>query len=78
MQSLGFENYAEVLKVYLGKYRETIKVDKTVGGYKEDEGVEPSNGLFQTSQEPSQHLQTTQYPPNYYTGQTYSQHTTEF
>ncbi|KAJ2801769.1 transcriptional activator hap3 [Coemansia guatemalensis] len=28
MQSLGFENYAEVLKVYLGKYRESAKIEK--------------------------------------------------
>ncbi|KAJ2160502.1 transcriptional activator hap3 [Coemansia sp. RSA 552] len=28
MQSLGFENYAEVLKLYLSKYRESVKVDK--------------------------------------------------
>ncbi|KAK9759758.1 transcriptional activator hap3 [Basidiobolus ranarum] len=80
MQSLGFENYAEVLKIYLGKYRETIKVDKTSGGYKEDEGGEPSNVLFQQTQDPTQqHLQHAQYPPNYYTGQTtYQQHTNEF
>ncbi|KAI8338150.1 histone-fold-containing protein [Chlamydoabsidia padenii] len=38
MQSLGFENYAEALKIYLGKYRETTKIDRTAGGKeKEDE-----------------------------------------
>ncbi|ORY07205.1 histone-fold-containing protein [Basidiobolus meristosporus CBS 931.73] len=81
MQSLGFENYAEVLKIYLGKYREvgeTIKVDKTNGGYKEDEGGEASSVLFQGTQEQNQHLQHATYPPNYYSGQAYSQHTTEF
>ncbi|KAJ1952846.1 transcriptional activator hap3 [Dipsacomyces acuminosporus] len=31
MQSLGFENYAEALKVYLNKYRESVKVDKDGG-----------------------------------------------
>ncbi|OZJ03804.1 Nuclear transcription factor Y subunit B-3 [Bifiguratus adelaidae] len=28
MQSLGFENYAETLKVYLAKYRETTKIER--------------------------------------------------
>ncbi|KAI7863079.1 CCAAT-box binding factor HAP3-like protein [Spinellus fusiger] len=28
MQSLGFENYAEALKIYLSKYRETTKTDR--------------------------------------------------
>ncbi|KAJ1733947.1 transcriptional activator hap3 [Coemansia sp. BCRC 34490] len=30
MQSLGFENYAEALKIYLNKYRESVKVEKEV------------------------------------------------
>ncbi|KAJ1884546.1 transcriptional activator hap3 [Kickxella alabastrina] len=30
MQSLGFENYTEALKIYLAKYRDSIKVDKDV------------------------------------------------
>ncbi|KAG1172797.1 hypothetical protein G6F70_006277 [Rhizopus microsporus] len=29
MQSLGFENYTEALKIYLAKYRETTKIDRT-------------------------------------------------
>ncbi|KAJ1667795.1 transcriptional activator hap3 [Coemansia sp. RSA 1813] len=28
MQSLGFENYTEALKLYLAKYRESVKVEK--------------------------------------------------
>ncbi|KTW31814.1 uncharacterized protein T551_01075 [Pneumocystis jirovecii RU7] len=28
MAKLGFENYAESLKIYLAKYRETLKVDR--------------------------------------------------
>ncbi|KAJ1979609.1 transcriptional activator hap3 [Dimargaris verticillata] len=31
MQSLGFENYAEALKVYLQKYRESVKIEKDTG-----------------------------------------------
>ncbi|GAB5586327.1 transcriptional activator hap3 [Umbelopsis nana] len=40
MQSLGFENYAEALKIYLAKYRETTKIERTTttgGKEKEDE-----------------------------------------
>ena len=29
MQTLGFDNYVEPLKIYLQKYRESIKGDKT-------------------------------------------------
>ncbi|KAJ2475775.1 transcriptional activator hap3 [Coemansia sp. RSA 2131] len=36
MQSLGFENYGEVLKTYLNKYRESVKVEKD-GPVKEEE-----------------------------------------
>ncbi|KAJ1995381.1 transcriptional activator hap3 [Coemansia spiralis] len=38
MQSLGFENYAEALKLYLNKYRESSKVDKD-GTVKEEGSV---------------------------------------
>ncbi|ORX59553.1 histone-fold-containing protein [Hesseltinella vesiculosa] len=39
MQSLGFENYAEALKVYLSKYRETTKnLDRATGKEKEEDG----------------------------------------
>lgn len=33
MQSLGFENYAEALKIYLGKYREVSAVCCEKGGH---------------------------------------------
>ncbi|KAJ2453593.1 transcriptional activator hap3 [Coemansia sp. RSA 2336] len=42
MQSLGFESYAEVLKVYLNKYRESVKVEKD-GSYKEDASEQPAS-----------------------------------
>ncbi|XP_033114719.1 nuclear transcription factor Y subunit beta-like isoform X2 [Anneissia japonica] len=32
MSNLGFDNYVEPLKVYLQKYRESVKGEKTVGG----------------------------------------------
>ncbi|KAJ2766914.1 transcriptional activator hap3 [Coemansia nantahalensis] len=35
MQSLGFENYAEVLKMYLHKYRESVKIEKDGPGAKD-------------------------------------------
>ncbi|ORZ25116.1 histone-fold-containing protein [Absidia repens] len=37
MQSLGFENYAEALKIYLGKYRETTKIDRSTNPKEKDE-----------------------------------------
>ncbi|KAJ1955599.1 transcriptional activator hap3 [Linderina pennispora] len=40
MQSLGFENYAEALKLYLVKYRESVKVEKD-GGSKESSQPAP-------------------------------------
>ncbi|KAJ1907214.1 transcriptional activator hap3 [Tieghemiomyces parasiticus] len=36
MQSLGFENYAEALKIYLQRYRDTTKVEKDPHGGKPD------------------------------------------
>lgn len=45
MQSLGFENYADALKIYLAKYREvctqTTKIERASAMTKEQEG-EPS------------------------------------
>jgi nuclear transcription Y subunit beta len=32
MQTLGFDNYAEALRIYLARYRETIKVERTAAG----------------------------------------------
>ncbi|KAI7854990.1 histone-fold-containing protein [Circinella umbellata] len=37
MQSLGFENYAEALKIYLAKYRETTKLERATSSTKEKE-----------------------------------------
>ncbi|KAJ2379047.1 transcriptional activator hap3 [Coemansia sp. RSA 2611] len=42
MQSLGFENYAEVLKTYLNKYRESVKIEKD-GPNKEDSAELPGS-----------------------------------
>ncbi|KAJ1676843.1 transcriptional activator hap3 [Spiromyces aspiralis] len=39
MQSLGFENYADALKVYLTKYREAVKLDKDSHGHKHEEST---------------------------------------
>ncbi|CAM0140253.1 transcriptional activator hap3 [Umbelopsis sp. WA50703] len=44
MQSLGFENYAEALKIYLAKYRETTKIERSTTTGKEKE-EEPNPGL---------------------------------
>ncbi|ORX86706.1 histone-fold-containing protein [Basidiobolus meristosporus CBS 931.73] len=81
MQSLGFENYAEVLKVYLSKYRETIKVDKGSGNYKDEEGGEASGVLFQQPQDLQQqhHIHPQQqYPAPYYTSATYPPQSHDF
>ncbi|CAO3565943.1 unnamed protein product [Mortierella alpina] len=41
MQSLGFENYGEALKIYLAKYRETMKIERQAAtGSKDKEGEE--------------------------------------
>ncbi|CAO3579777.1 unnamed protein product [Absidia cylindrospora] len=47
MQSLGFENYAEALKIYLGKYRETTKIDRSTNP-KEKEEEEDSQAQQQS------------------------------
>ncbi|KAI9026500.1 histone-fold-containing protein [Phycomyces nitens] len=38
MQSLGFENYAEALKIYLSKYRETTKADRPTPAKEKEDG----------------------------------------
>ncbi|KAI1313384.1 hypothetical protein EDD11_002694 [Mortierella claussenii] len=38
MQSLGFENYAEALKIYLAKYRETTKIERQTASGKDKDG----------------------------------------
>ncbi|KAF9955580.1 hypothetical protein BGZ72_003604 [Mortierella alpina] len=41
MQSLGFENYGEALRIYLAKYRETMKIERQAAtGSKDKEGEE--------------------------------------
>ncbi|KAF9285737.1 Nuclear transcription factor Y subunit B-3 [Mortierella alpina] len=41
MQSLGFENYGEALKIYLAKYRETMKIERQAAtGSKDKDGEE--------------------------------------
>ncbi|KAF9980162.1 Nuclear transcription factor Y subunit B-3 [Modicella reniformis] len=52
MQSLGFENYAEVLKIYLAKYRETTKIERQAatgpkGGDGDEDGRLDDQALFQ-------------------------------
>ncbi|KAF9300286.1 hypothetical protein BGZ93_009087 [Podila epicladia] len=55
MQSLGFENYAEVLKLYLAKYRETTKIERQASNKDKDNGEEDikhnlDDQLFQQQQ----------------------------
>ncbi|KAI8342296.1 histone-fold-containing protein [Chlamydoabsidia padenii] len=52
MQSLGFENYAEALKIYLGKYREATKIDRGPKEKDDEGGGEPST-LFNVQTEHS-------------------------
>ncbi|KAF9973340.1 hypothetical protein BGZ73_003417 [Actinomortierella ambigua] len=40
MQSLGFENYAEALKIYLSKYREATKIERQAATTKDKEEEE--------------------------------------
>ncbi|CAO3609019.1 unnamed protein product [Cunninghamella blakesleeana] len=55
MQSLGFENYAEALKIYLGKYRETTKIDRNaVVKEKEEEIQQPTQQIYGV-QQPGEH-----------------------
>ncbi|CAG8553866.1 5891_t:CDS:2 [Paraglomus occultum] len=71
MQSLGFENYADVLKIYLAKYRETVKLERSSAGTKEKDedghGVSPSFQPTQAQQPPSQQPPQ-QQPGPYYPG----------
>ncbi|CAJ0830151.1 4265_t:CDS:2, partial [Entrophospora sp. SA101] len=43
MQSLGFENYAEALKIYLAKYRETTKIERSSTTKEKDESTDDYN-----------------------------------
>ncbi|KAG1451973.1 hypothetical protein G6F56_007942 [Rhizopus delemar] len=49
MQSLGFENYTEALKIYLAKYRETTKIDRT--SMKEKDEQEQTQQLYDNQQQ---------------------------
>lgn len=42
MSTLGFDNYVEPLKIYLQKYRESIKGERTAGGEGFEESAEES------------------------------------
>jgi nuclear transcription Y subunit beta len=47
MQSLGFDNYVEPLKIYLQKYRESIKGEKTgVGEGQDVSAISLGDGTF--------------------------------
>ncbi|KAF7730717.1 Nuclear transcription factor Y subunit B-3 [Apophysomyces ossiformis] len=65
MQSLGFENYAEALKIYLAKYRETTKIERATssGKEKEEEGA-PGHPQLYVQQAPNPEHAAGQ--PHYY------------
>lgn len=46
MSTLGFDNYVEPLKVYLQKYRESIKGERTGGAEGFEEGAEETYGQY--------------------------------
>ncbi|CAO3631341.1 unnamed protein product [Mucor hiemalis] len=58
MQSLGFENYTEALKIYLGKYRETTKIERTTTTGKEKDDA--SEQVQQQQQQQQQQVQQQQ------------------
>ena len=53
MQSLGFENYAEALKIYLSKYRDSIKVEKDVSPGKQEGSALGDHNTVQATQDPT-------------------------
>ncbi|KAG0166365.1 hypothetical protein DFQ30_007261 [Apophysomyces sp. BC1015] len=67
MQSLGFENYAEALKIYLAKYRETTKIERasSSGKEKEEEGSSSHQQLYAQQPPNPEH---TAGQPHYYNG----------
>ncbi|KAI9275523.1 histone-fold-containing protein [Phascolomyces articulosus] len=74
MQSLGFENYAEALKIYLAKYRETTKLERATSSTKEKEEEVSADSKQsqqpQDQQQPSQlYMQQQQQPPASQPGQ---------
>ncbi|CAG8599558.1 9382_t:CDS:2 [Ambispora leptoticha] len=62
MQSLGFENYAEALKIYLHKYRETTKIERSSSNSKEKD--DETGVMYQ--QPPPQSQQS--HPGTFYQG----------
>ncbi|KAI9488744.1 histone-fold-containing protein [Zychaea mexicana] len=73
MQSLGFENYAEALKIYLGKYRETTKLERATSSTKDkedDASPDSKQSQQQDQQQPSpQQLYMQQQQPTSQPGQ---------
>ncbi|KAG2222731.1 hypothetical protein INT45_011219 [Circinella minor] len=72
MQSLGFENYAEALKIYLAKYRETTKLERATSSTKEKE--EEGSADSKQPQDPQAtqqqlYMQQQQQPPASQPGQ---------
>ncbi|GJJ68243.1 nuclear transcription Y subunit beta [Entomortierella parvispora] len=61
MQSLGFENYAEALKIYLSKYRETTKIERQAATSKDKEGDEDSKNLDDGTHFQAQDLNASYY-----------------
>ncbi|KAI8374946.1 histone-fold-containing protein [Choanephora cucurbitarum] len=61
MQSLGFENYTEALKIYLGKYRETTKIERTSGTAKEKEDEQQQQQQLYNDQQQTQPSMTGYY-----------------
>ncbi|CAO3616641.1 unnamed protein product [Cunninghamella echinulata] len=53
--NLGFENYAEALKIYLGKYRETTKIDRNAVVKDKEDEVQQSQHQIYGVQQPSEH-----------------------
>ncbi|CAG8739889.1 7791_t:CDS:2, partial [Racocetra fulgida] len=51
MQSLGFENYADALKIYLAKYRETTKIERSSANAKEKEEDVTNSDIFSQQQQ---------------------------
>ncbi|KAG0239173.1 hypothetical protein BGW41_007864 [Actinomortierella wolfii] len=63
MQSLGFENYAEALKIYLSKYREATKIERQAATTKDKEEEEAPK-----TEEQPQFLQQDGSNTGYYLG----------
>ncbi|CAB4391576.1 histone-fold-containing protein [Rhizophagus irregularis] len=62
MQSLGFENYADALKIYLAKYRETTKIERSSANSKEKEEEGANVTDMYSTQQSQQHATAGYYP----------------